>query len=191
MWWLLVLFAAVIAVATFLMRGHGPVALARFLRRTALTFLCVATVLIGLFVAGETLADPDSGRAAGLLTLWLLLALPAGLLGWRRPVTGGVMLLALGLVPVAVSVTGSGFGAVPLIGASTPPVLTGLLYLLAEIIRRRAAVPGPMLVETTSPDVRQPGPLAAGGTDGVRQHTPGAEVDRRDPPGRGTARRAA
>lgn len=155
MWWLLILLAVVIAVATFFMRGHGPVALARFLRRTALTFLCMSTVLIGLFVAGATLAGPGDRRAAGLVTLWLLLMVPAGLLGWRRPVTGGMILLLLGLAPVAVSVIGPGFGAESLIAVSTPPVLTGLLYLSAEIIQRPAARSGPMPVATSPPEVRQ------------------------------------
>lgn len=232
--WLLVLFAVVIAVTAFLMRGQGPTAHAMFLRRTGLTFLCVSTLFIGLFVVGETFADPGGWRAAGLTALWLLpmmalsvlawyrpawatiplailtagtialaiwfaadpagwrefmdrtgpvralvtfaITLPIGLLGWRKPLTGGVMLLVLGLAPVTVSLIGSGFGAASLIAVSTPPVITGVLYLLAEIIERRAASPEPGQI--TSP---QTGPGPADGADEAGQPTPGPQAGQPTP----------
>jgi hypothetical protein len=215
--WLLVPLAAVIAVTAFLMRGQGSAAHAMFLRRTGLTFLCVSTLFIGLFVVGKTFADPGGWRAAALTALWLLpmltlsvpawyrpagtialavwfaadpagwrafmdwagpvralvtfaATLPIGLLGWRKPLTGGVMLLVLGLAPVTVSLTGSGFGAASLIAVSTPPVITGVLYLLAEIIERRAASPEPGQI--TSP---RTGPGPADGADEAGQPTPGPD----------------
>jgi hypothetical protein len=101
------------------------------------------------------------------------------------------MLLVLGLAPVAMWMIGSGFGAGSVIAVSTPPVLTGLLYLFAEIIRRQAAGPDPMPVAATPPAIRQPGPLPAGDADGPGQHTPGADGTHRDTRGQDTPRRAA
>ena len=257
-WLFFLLLAAVIAVAAFLMRGRGPAAHAMFLRRTGLTFICVSTLLIGVFVAAEALSDPGGWRAISLIALWLLpmaglsalawfrpgwaaiplailtagtialaiwyaadpggwrdfensigpvralvtftITLPVALLGWRRPVTGGVMLLVLGLAPLAVSALGSGFGAASLTAVSTPPVLTGVLYLFAELTGRRAVSP-PAAAQTTSPQIQQPGPLPAGGADGAGQPTPNAgDTGRPTPdtgdtgrrtPGPDTPRRAA
>jgi hypothetical protein len=252
-WWLVILLV-VIAAAAFLMRGRGPAASARFLRRTGLTFICATTLFIGLFVAGETFTDPGGWKAAGLVALWLVpmaglsvlawyrpgwatiplailtagtialavwfaadpggwrafedhtgpvralvsfaITLPIGLLGWRKPVAGGVLLLVLGIAPVAVSAAGSGFGAVSLTAISIPPVLTGLLYLFAELIGRRAASPGPAPEQTTAPGIGQPGPppadgADADGTDGAGQHTPGPGGTGRPAPGPDTPRRAA
>ncbi len=227
-WWLVIVLA-VIAAAAFLMRGRGPAAGARFLRRTGLTFISATTLFIGPFVAGETLADPGGWKAAGLVALWLVplaglsvlawyrpgwatiplagltagtialavwfaadpggwrafedhtgpvralvsfaITLPIGLLGWRKPVTGGVLLLVLGIVPVAVSAAGSGFGAVSLTAISIPPVLTGLLYLLAELIGRRAASNGPAPEQAIGPGIGQR-PLPDG-ADRAGRHTPG------------------
>ena len=226
--WLLAVLAVVIAVAAFLMRGQGPAAHAMFLRRTGLTFICVSTLFIGLFVAAETFADLGGWRAAALIALWLLpmaalsalawyrpgwatvpltlltsgtialaiwfaadpgawsafedrtgpvravvsfaITLPLGLLGWRRPVTGGFLLLVLGLAPVTVAAIGSGFGAASLTAVSTPPVLTGVLYLVADIIRRQAASPGPVPTQATSPEARQSGSSSTAWTAGKRRH---------------------
>jgi hypothetical protein len=191
MWWLLVLLAAVIAAASFFLRGRGPVALPRFLRRTALTFLCVFTAFIGVFVAGETVAGPEGPRDSHLVAVWLLVALPAGLLGWRRPVVGGVLLLVLGLAPVAVFVSGAGFGAESLVAVSAPPVLAGLLYLFAEIIQRRAARPAADAAGGHAAGHEPASAAPAGDADGPGQHATGAGGTRRDTPGQGLPRRAA
>jgi hypothetical protein len=245
--WLLVLLAVVIAVAALLMRGRGPAAHAMFLRRTGLTFVCVSTLFIGLFVVAESFADPGGWRAAGLTALWLLpmvslsvltwyrpdwatvplailtagtialaiwfaadpdgwreftdqtgtgpvralvtfaITLPIGLLGWRKPLTGGVMLLVLGLAPVTVSLIGSGFGAASLIAVSTPPALTGMLFLLAETIQRRASrgerarIRPPGAAGGHTAGGREAGGREAGGreaggrADWDAQHTPGPD----------------
>ncbi len=129
-----------------------------------LAILTTGTIALAIWFA----ADPEGWRAftdrtgpvRALATF--AITLPIGLLGWRKPLTGGVMLLVLGLAPVLVGLTGSGFGVSSLIAVSTPPALTGALYLLAEIIQRRAASREPALASSPRPGQRgrrrEPGP---------------------------------
>ena len=150
----------------------------------------------------------ERGRPEGVLaidkpagcTSFDVVAVTDALLGWRRPVTGGVMLLGLGLAPLAVSDLGSGFGAAALTAVRNPPGPTGVLYLFAELTRGPAVSP-PAAAQTTPPQIQQPGPLPAGGADGAGQPTPNAgDTGRPTPdtgdtgrrtPGPDTPRRAA
>ena len=68
-----------------------------------------------------------------------VLAAPLALIGWRRPLPAGVLLVVLGAVPFALSAVG-GFGGVGSITAvSLPPAMTGTLYVVAEAMQRRAS----------------------------------------------------
>lgn len=74
------------------------------------------------------------------------LAAPVALLGWKRPAAAGVLLLVIGVVPVALSAiglgaTGLGFASTSLGVVSSPVIITGLLYLLAAAVSRHAAPP--------------------------------------------------
>lgn len=197
MWGLVILVVAVVAVAgavALLRRHRTPVTLAAFFRDTALAFSAACTAVIGLFLAGDTIADPGGWQAAGLIALWLaplaalavlawwqpgwataalavllagavalavwyaadpagwssyenhhgpvravvsfVLLLPAGLAGWRRPLTGAVLLLVLGLAPVAISAA-AGHLSASFTAISGPAAVGGLLYLLAAVTDRR------------------------------------------------------
>jgi hypothetical protein len=63
---------------------------------------------------------------------------PAGL---KRAAAAGWLLLAAGIVPVAVSSLGSLLGFTSLAVASSAPVITGVLYLLSARVARRPAAP--------------------------------------------------
>ncbi len=68
------------------------------------------------------------------------LALALALWGLRMTLTAGVMLLVLGIVPIAVSSLGHG-GMVSLAAASSAPVITGLCYLASTYEARRRTPP--------------------------------------------------
>ena len=201
MWGLVILVVAVVAVAgavALLRRHRTPVTLAAFFRGTALAFTATCTAAIGLFLAGDTIADPGGWLAAGLIALWLaplaalavlawwqpgwatavlavllagavalaiwyaadpagwstyenrhgpirvvvsfVLLLPAALTGWRRPLTGAVLLLVLALAPVVITAAAGHLGA-SFTAVSTPAAIGGLLYLLAVVAARRPGHP--------------------------------------------------
>jgi hypothetical protein len=113
-----------------------------------------ATVLLGALTAGVVglsvwfAVDPEAWRAfesnngpVRAISSFVLAA-PIALLGWRRPLPAGVLLVVLGVVPVALSAAGTFSGLGSLAVVSLPPVLTGILYLLAETVARRVSAPG-------------------------------------------------
>jgi hypothetical protein len=69
-----------------------------------------------------------------------VLAAPLALLGWRKPLPAGMLLVALGVAPVMLVAAGTFWGLGSLAVVSLPAVLTGILYLLAEAIARRASL---------------------------------------------------
>jgi hypothetical protein len=87
MWGLVILLVLVVLIsaAAALAAGRRAVTAALFARRTALAFVTACTVLIGLFIAGETIADPGGWLAAGVIALWLVPLVTLGLLAWYRP----------------------------------------------------------------------------------------------------------
>ncbi|HEU4422958.1 MAG TPA: hypothetical protein VFR67_10550 [Pilimelia sp.] len=111
----------------------------------------VATVLLGAFTAAAVGAglwaalDPESWRAfendngpvRAIVTF--VLAAPIALLGWTRPRPAGVLLVVLGVVPVALAAAAAVSGLGSLIVVSVLPVLTGTLYLLADTLATRAS----------------------------------------------------
>jgi hypothetical protein len=74
------------------------------------------------------------GPADAVLTFTLAAAI--ALLGLKRTAAAGVLLLVVGIVPVAVSGHG-GFGS--LVAVSLAPVVTGVLYLLSALMTGRPA----------------------------------------------------
>jgi hypothetical protein len=65
------------------------------------------------------------------------------LLGLRRAMTAGVMLLVLGTVPIVISTIASGEGIAALAIASSPTLVAGVLYVMAAMIGgSTAAAPG-------------------------------------------------
>ncbi len=70
------------------------------------------------------------------------------LLGLKRTAVAGVMLLVLGIVPIAVSSLGSDLGFTSLVVASSPTVVAGVLYLASAAITGRS---GPARSAETGP----------------------------------------
>ena len=68
-----------------------------------------------------------------------VLVAPIALLGLKRTAAAGGLLLAAGIVPVAVSSLGSLLGFTSLAVVSSAPVITGVLYLLSARMARRPA----------------------------------------------------
>ena len=71
-----------------------------------------------------------------------ILAAAMAVLGLKRSVAAGILLLAVGVIPAAVSSLGSFLGLASLSIASAAPVITGILYLVsAQLAGRRSAPP--------------------------------------------------
>ncbi len=113
-----------------------------------------AATLVSLAVAVWDAVDPNgwrsfedtAGPVRGLLVFAVLA--PTALLGWRRPLTGGVLLLVQSAVPLLLAgLAGEGgFGHVGSVqGLAAPALITGILFLLAAAAgwRRRPATGGP------------------------------------------------
>jgi hypothetical protein len=107
----------------------------------ALIILLTAVVAVAIWFAvgpeGWRAFENSHGPVRDVASF--ILAYPSALVGWRRPLTGAVLLLILGLAPVVISAIGSGWGAGSLMAVSTPPVIGGLLYLAAVLLGRRTA----------------------------------------------------
>ena len=70
-----------------------------------------------------------------------VLAAPIALLGLKRTAAAGRLLVAVGIVPVAVSSVGSPLGLTSLAVVSSAPIITGVLYLLSARMAHRPASP--------------------------------------------------
>lgn len=179
----------VILAIVFFVRQRDPGKRARILKRAGFGVSAFFSAFFGLFVVGDTFADPGGWEALGWVAVWAVplaamaaiawfrpnWAIPvfAGLIvaligvsiwfavnpeGWRtfedkhgplrdiitfvvaaavalfglkRTAVAGVMLLVLGIVPLAVTSLGSlsGFGSLAIV--TSAPVITGILYLLS------------------------------------------------------------
>jgi hypothetical protein len=85
--------------------GHDdPGREARLLRRTAFGAVAASSALIGLFVVGETFADPGGWEAVALVSAWAVPLVVVAVLAWRRPDLGLRVLGALVAAMVVVSV---------------------------------------------------------------------------------------
>lgn len=104
----------------------------------ALAILAAGVTALGVWYA----ADPawwhalENARGPVRAVATFILVLPAALAGRRRPLTGAVLLLVLGLLPL-ISSAAAGYLAASTVAISGPAVLGGLLYLLAAISGRR------------------------------------------------------
>jgi hypothetical protein len=130
MLWLVPL--AILSVLAWYRPAWATAALGILLAATAALAIWIVAAPGGWQLPGDPVSPvPD-------LAALLLLPLPAALVGWRRPLTGAVLLLVLGLAPVAIFALGS-VQEMSLAGVGTPPVVAGLLYLLAAVLAHRPA----------------------------------------------------
>jgi hypothetical protein len=83
--------------------------------------------------------EDGHGPIRAVITFVLVAAI--AVLGLKRTAAAGILLLAVGLVPAAVSGLGSflGFASLSIVGAA--PVLTGVLYLISAHMAGRPAAP--------------------------------------------------
>lgn len=107
--------------------------------------LVVVALGLGIWFAVDSASwrafEGDNGPVRAISSF--VLAAPLSLLGWRRPLPAGVLLVVLGAVPFALSAVGGSGGVGSLAAVSFPPAMTGVLYLVAEAMRRRASpIPG-------------------------------------------------
>ena len=72
-----------------------------------------------------------------------VLSAAVGVLGLKRTVIAGWLLVALGVLPIAASSLGSFAGAVSLSVVSVIPLITGILYLASARLGRRSASVSP------------------------------------------------
>jgi hypothetical protein len=71
----------------------------------------------------------------------VILAAAMAVLGLERSVAAGILLLAVGVIPVAVSSLGSFLGLASLSIASAAPVITGILYLVSAQLAGQRRLP--------------------------------------------------
>ncbi len=83
--------------------------------------------------------EDRNGPIRAVLTFVLVAVI--AVLGLRRTAVAGVLLLAVGVVPVVVSSLGSSLGFASLSVVSAPPVITGVLYLVSAQMAERPAPP--------------------------------------------------
>ncbi len=106
--------------------------------------LIVALIDVGIWFAvdpkGWRAFEDRNGPIRGIITF--ALAAAVALLGLKRTAVAGAMLLVLGIVPLALSSLGSGFGFVSLAVVSSAPVIAGVLYLLSARMTGRSVPPG-------------------------------------------------
>ena len=79
------------------------------------------------------------GPVRAVITFVLVAAI--AVLGLKRTAAAGVLLLAVGIIPVAVSSLGSFLGFASLSLVSTAPVITGVLYLVSAVVLRSRGMP--------------------------------------------------
>ncbi|MGE5290108.1 MAG: hypothetical protein ACM3ML_23560 [Micromonosporaceae bacterium] len=98
-------------------------------------FAALITVLIGLSIwfavspAEWRAFENGNGPIRAIVTF--VVAAGVAVLGLKRTAAAGVMLLVLGIVPLAVASVGSLAGTGSLAVAASAPVITGILYLLS------------------------------------------------------------
>ena len=83
------------------------------MRYVAFTAMALVGLLGGMFIAGNTFADPGGWQAAGVTALWTIPMLALSVYALLRPTTAGSVLAgATGMVAVF-TVVDSAFGVVP------------------------------------------------------------------------------
>lgn len=106
-----------------------------------LTALMVASA-VWFAVDPDTWGEIENGVGPIRALATFVLGVALAVLGLRRPAAAGWMLLALGVVPVAVSSLGSAQGFSSLSVVSFMPVITGVLFLASDRMSRRATASG-------------------------------------------------
>jgi len=93
-----------ILAVVFVVRQPDPVQRARILKRAGFGVMAFVTAFFGLFVVGETFADPGGWTALGWVAAWALPLVVLAALAWYRPdwATGLFAVLIAAVVGVSV-----------------------------------------------------------------------------------------
>jgi len=97
------------------------------------------SIWFALNPAGWRSLEDRHGPIRAVITFVLVTAI--AVLGLQRTAAAGVLLLAAGIIPVAVSSVGSFLGLASLSIVSAAPVITGILYLASAHTAGRSAPP--------------------------------------------------
>jgi len=100
------------------------------------------SIWFALNPAGWRSLEDRHGPIRAVITFVLVMAI--AVLGLKRTAAAGVLLLAAGIIPVAVSSLGSFLGFASLSIVSAVPVITGVLYLVSAHMAGRPAPPAGM-----------------------------------------------
>jgi hypothetical protein len=88
----------------YLIRTKESLKRARFLKIAGLVLMWLFSAFMGMFIVGDTFADPGGWEAAGYVAIWLVPLVLLGALAWFRPawatvvfavLMGGYVLLSL------------------------------------------------------------------------------------------------
>ena len=143
---------AISLVLAWLIPLVGLAGLAWFRPRLATPIMIALSgvvVLASLWFA----VDPDAWRVEDQYgpvraVAVFVLSAAVGVLGLKRTVIAGWLLVALGVLPIAASSLGSFAGAVSLSVVSVIPLITGILYLVSARLGRRSALSDPECIST-------------------------------------------
>jgi hypothetical protein len=95
----LLLLATVVLAGVPLLRDADAMRRSKALRRNGFVWMMAVATLGGLFIAGETLADPGGGAAVGMLLAWSVPLAALSWLAWTRPaVAQPVLVVAVAAV---------------------------------------------------------------------------------------------
>lgn len=86
---------AVIAAVVFVIRTEDPGNRSRSLKQVALALVGTFSLIMTLFVAGETFTDPGGWEAVGLVAMWLAPIVGLGSLAWFRPALATIVFAVL------------------------------------------------------------------------------------------------
>ncbi len=106
-------------------------------------FAAMAAVVTGVSIwfavspAAWRSFEDRHGPIRAVITFVLVAAI--AILGLKRTAVAGILLLAVGIIPVAVSSLGSFLGFASLSAVSAAPVITGVLYLFSAHLAGRSA----------------------------------------------------
>ena len=146
-------WAAAGLVAAWAVPLAGLVALSWFRPGWAVWVLAVlsaavigASIWLALSPQAWRAFEDRHGPIQAVITFVVVAAI--AVLGLKRTLAAGTMMVIVGVIPVAVSSLGGLAGAAPLAVVSTMPVITGILYLVSARLARRPPPPA----STTRPD---------------------------------------
>ena len=121
--------------------------MAKVLRYVAFTLMAIIGLLGGMFVAGETFADPGGWSAVAMTASWALPLVALSVFALRRPASAGPVFIAATALVVLFTLADSAFSIIP---RNTGPVAVVVVFTIgvapAFLGLRRAELGGLLMV---------------------------------------------